>query len=372
MKRLKSYVINKFRAVSLLLRVLIIFFSILSLYFLILILKQINLFGFLFSMLKVTSPVILGFILAWMLYPVIKWLQDKRINKWIAIFLVYLVIFAIFALLILVLIPMFIKQLQGLSNEIPIVVDTLNKWLKSFLSIFEGFINPYDTKAMINNTVSDWITGLTRRAPEAAYTTLSVGFSIIFGTVVTILISFYILADYKNIVRWFKGLIPNRFKNDTFKLLNSLNTEFYGYVRGIVIIMAILFVISFLTFSMLGLRGAVLLALLVAITEIVPIFGPLFAGIIVVIIAMSDSLTKGVIVLVAMVIIQQIEENVLQPLIMGKVMRLHPVVVIASLLIAGYFFGIIGMIFAIPAAVLIRTLIIFALAKKQEQEIDVN
>ena len=122
---------------------------------------------------------------------------------------------------------------------------------------------------------------------------------------------------------------------------------------------SLVFVVSTIGFFISGLKAPLLFGLFCGITDIIPYLGPYIGGIPAVVVGFSQSPITGIITLIAIVIVQFIEGNLLQPLIMSKQLKLHPVTIMLGLLIFGYFFGIVGMVVATPAIAAIKVIFTF-------------
>ncbi|MFI3307929.1 MAG: AI-2E family transporter, partial [Mycoplasmatota bacterium] len=119
------------------------------------------------------------------------------------------------------------------------------------------------------------------------------------------------------------------------------------------------FLISSLAFSIIGLQSPLLFGLICGITNIIPYVGPYIGGFPAAIIGLSQSVTIGILTIIAIAIIQFLEGNFLQPVILSKTTKLHPVLIIMGLLVFGYFWGILGMIVATPILATLKAIFLF-------------
>ena len=148
-------------------------------------------------------------------------------------------------------------------------------------------------------------------------------------------------------------------RDDSRELVNEINTTCRHFVKGALIDASIIFVISSLAFMLCGLKAPLLFGLFCGITNVIPYAGPYIGGVPAVIVAFSQGTTTGILILIAIIIIQAIEGNFLQAFIMSKSTKLHPVTIITGLLIFGYFFGIIGMVVSTPIIGAIKAIFMF-------------
>ena len=121
----------------------------------------------------------------------------------------------------------------------------------------------------------------------------------------------------------------------------------------------ILFIISIIGFSLIGLNAPVFFAFFCAFTNIIPYIGPYIGGIPAILVGFSQSPVTGLLVLIFIIVAQALESNFLHPIVIGKKLDLHPVTIVISLLIFGHFFGIMGMIIATPVVAMLKSLYIF-------------
>ena len=153
--------------------------------------------------------------------------------------------------------------------------------------------------------------------------------------------------------------IPKKYRKNTHILLSNISEQIFSYVKGTGLITLVVFIVSFLSFSITGLRGALFLALWNAITNIIPYVGPYIGGIPIILFAFTTDYRMGIIILIIVILIQLIESYILHPIVMSKTMKLHPVTIIISLIIFGHYFGIIGMLIATPVTAIIKTIWLF-------------
>lgn len=150
-----------------------------------------------------------------------------------------------------------------------------------------------------------------------------------------------------------------KYRDDTSKLLENVDEMARGYVSGTLFSSLLVAFLTFLGLVIAGVSSPLLFAIFCGITNIIPYFGPYIGGIPVVVVAFSISPMCGIITLVTIVLVQFVEGNIIHPLVVGKAVDIHPVVVVLSLLVFEHFFGIIGMILATPIVGAIKILIVF-------------
>ena len=168
--------------------------------------------------------------------------------------------------------------------------------------------------------------------------------SIFFG----LIIGLYMLFDFDNVTNLLLKLIPKRHQMEVADLLENIGREVRKSVNGTLLVACMVFVCDTIGFSIIGLKSALLFGLFCGITDLIPYIGPYIGTAVATIVAFTQNTFVGVGVLIIAIIVQLVESYILQPVVMSKATKLHPVTIICGLLIFGHFFGIIGMILAVP------------------------
>ena len=173
------------------------------------------------------------------------------------------------------------------------------------------------------------------------------------------MVGFFLLLDFNETPKRIKSIIPTKYRKEVWNLLSRINYILNKFIRGTLYSSLIIFVCVLIGLLILKVPAAIVLAIFCAVTNVIPYLGPYIGGIPAVVVGFSQSPITGIITLIAIVIVQFIEGNLLQPLIMSKQLKLHPVTIMLGLLIFGYFFGIVGMVVATPAIAAIKVIFTF-------------
>lgn len=209
-----------------------------------------------------------------------------------------------------------------------------------------------------NNLVDALILGREKIFDFLATSEISVtgALTSLFSTVVfvlaTLLISFYLCVEKEGTDRFLKVLLPDAYEKPVLKVFSRFKVKIRKWFSAQFLLSLIIGVVVSIGLWALGVRYSILLGLLAMIFEIVPVIGPLIVGVIAFLVAVSDSFALGVYTLIFFIVVQQFENHILTPAIIGKTMKVHPVVVIFSLLAGGKIAGFVGIILAVPLAVL--------------------
>ena len=340
------------------LRILYFLIIIMFLYVLILLLSRLNVLSFSLDLLSVISPIFIGLVVAWLFDPLVTKLENKNVNRILATIFVYFVLIVCVALFTSLTIPLIADQLNDLASQTPGFISYLKDGIDGIIdniSSASGY-NLTDTKLQLYDFINGIGNGITTKLPNLVVTVISNifkgGVNLLFGFIVGL----YMLFDFKSIRKHFISLIPKKYKNDTNEIIDELNSNLKGYVNGTLLIMSILFVCQAIGLTIAGMKASLVFALFCAITNIIPYVGPYIGGIPTVLVGFSVSPLTGILCLVSVVVCQLVESYFLQPVVMGKTMKLHPVTIMGGLLIFGHFFGILGMIFATPIIAIFKTI----------------
>ena len=330
-----------------------------------LLIKEWGILKFVMTILKVATQFFIGFVIAWLFNPLVVKLENRGWNRAVAsmvIFLVFiLIIFAFFSMLI----PTIYTQLNDLIASLPGIFNSLKNWITNFLNNFNSsdMVDVASIEANIFKSMEDLGTNITTNLPSMIMNIVGVVFSGLGTMAISLVVGLYLLFDFNNATDHLLKYIPKTHKYEIETLINQIGEELRKCVRGTLTIACMVFVCDSLGFALTGLKAPILFGLLCGITDLIPYIGPYIGGAAAVIVGFSQNPMTGIIVLSVAVIVQLIENYVLQPVVMSKTVELHPVTIIIGLLIFGHFFGIIGMILAMPIMSLIKVVYRFFATK---------
>lgn len=317
--------------------------------FVIILFKNLEIFKVLGSILGVISPFFIGLVIAWLLDPAVTYLQKKNVKRSIGTIVVFFVFILILYLLFRIMLPLLYTQLnEFITNSLPTLIKSTGTFIENLFTKLEatGFdftsVETSVYKALENIGV-DLTTGL----PKAALNVVSTLVSSIGTFGLGLIVGFYLLIDFEGVKKIF-NYIPIKNKEGFNYIIGKLNIAFRSFVQGTLFISLIIMILSSIFYGIIGLPSALLFGLICGITNIIPYIGPWIGGAICVIVGLTVSPVTGILAGVVAFAIQQVDGMILQPLIMSKTMKLHPVTIMIGLLVFGYLFGILGMIFATP------------------------
>ena len=328
-------------------------------------LKDWGVFTFIKTLLSVISPLFIGFIIAWLFNPAVKKLEKKKIPRIAGSLIVYAIFLIFLVVFIKILVPTIYVQLNELVGNLPEIFNEVklatNKLFES-LNDMNG-IDLTSVKVNLFTTLENWFTNFTTSLPEFILTVVTSFFSKLMTIAFGLIIGLYMLFDFDSISKHLISLLPKKHQKDADVLITNISTEVRKCVNGTLTVASMVFVGDSIGFAIIGLQAPLLFGLFCGITDLIPYVGPYIGGIAAVIIGFSQSTFTGVMAIIICCIVQCLENFVLQPLIMSKTKKLHPVTIIIGLLIFEHFFGIVGMILATPIIALLKVIYYFTIDK---------
>lgn len=340
------------------LKILYVLLIVIGVYSLIRLAKEIKIIEFLLIILEVIAPLFIGFIIAWLFDPLVKWLQKKGLRRSIGTIVTYIVLLGLFALIIGCLIPLLSEQLNEFIKVIPNIVDNARLWIDQIidrLSVIDG-LDIESLKTELLGKIVDIGTNITSDLPSLLVSIVKKLFSGAGTIIVGLVIGFYLLMSFDNVNETLITLFPKKFQRNTNEIIYEVNTSLRKFVIGAAIDSLLIFIVSAIGFCIIGLKAPFLFALFCGLTNVIPYAGPYIGGLPAVIVAFSQSPTIGILTLAVIVVVQFLEGNLIQPIVMSKITKLHPVTIMIGLLVFGHFWGIIGMFLATPVIAALKAI----------------
>lgn len=310
-------------------------FLIITIIAFIFLLRLIKIYDTFCYILNLVLPIILGFAFAWAIKPLYS-LLNKKINKKLSLILIILSIVTIYFLIGYFVVPFIFKRLTSLLNILKRYTTRLDEipFLKLDKSMFK--IKPGD----IVNSCGGIL-------------------SIIVNIILVHIFGIYFLYNYEEIKVFIKKLLPNKYKQDITIFTNKLSINMRGYLKAVLLDSLALFIITFITFNIIKLKYALLLSIFISITNIIPFVGPYIGGAPAVLVALSSSTNLAIFIVAFLFISQEIESDIINPLIMSKCVKINPLIIVISVTLAGKILGIVGMILAVPLIIFTKLLLEF-------------
>ena len=332
------------------LNVFLILIIVLAVYIVLRVCKELSVFRILVNILKILTPLFIGIVIAWLLNPVVNYMQKKGIRRIIGVSLSYVVLIALIYLILNSIIPLAYNQISDLSQLVPKIISNIESIIDKVLGHFDNIdaINVSELKDKIIGVADGYANGIYNDLPNHI---VGIVRSIISGAgtfLIGMIIGFFLLLGFNNVGDSLMIFVPSKFQESTKELTTKITKALRGYVNGALFDASIIFVACSIAFALIGLKSPLLFALFCALMNVIPYAGPYIGGFPAIVVAFSQSMGIGIGVTLSIIIIQALEGNIMSPIVMSKTTKLHPVTIIVGLLIFGHFFGIVGMLLSTP------------------------
>ena len=311
--------------------------------------RELGIFKFIGNVIGVLSPLFIGFIVAWLFSPLVDKLTKKGLPRIIASLIVYVLFILFLVVFFRIFIPIIYTEFNELIKTLPGILEDITDFINNIFSKIEmNNSNMENIKEGILKAVNEYGNNISSSIPTTVVNIMSSLFSGLGSVFFGLIIGLYMLFDFDNVSILFLKLIPKKHQTEIAGLLDNIGIEVRKCVNGTLLVACMVFVCDTIGFSIVGLKSALLFGLFCGITDLIPYIGPYIGTAVATIVGLTQSPLIGIGVLIIAIIVQLIESYVLQPIVMSKATKLHPVTIICGLLIFGHFFGIIGMILATP------------------------
>ncbi len=304
------------------------------------------------------APVLASLVIAYLLEGVVQLLQRRlRLPRLLATVVVFVLFIAFVLFLLLGLLPLTSRQLTQLVQQLPTMIVKGQQLLLSLPALYPEFITEAQVLEVIN-TIRAEIAGLGQQVLSWSLAA-GMGFiTIIIYLVLVPLLVFFFLKDKELILDWIHGFLPH---DHTLaqKVWREVDQQMGNYVRGKFLEILVVWVATYLAFVYMNLQFAMLLALMVGLSVIVPYIGAVVVTVPVALVAFFQWgwSSEFLWLLGVYLIIQGLDGNVLVPLLFSEVVDLHPIAIITAVLVFGGLWGFWGVFFAIPLATVVQSIL---------------
>lgn len=306
---------------------------------------------------------VIAIILGEAIRPIMLRLQRYHIPGPIGVLLVFVVTLAILGVLLWALVNPLVGETTNLIRNLPRYAAQLQAWAQQVERTLEA---DNTIKQAIDNIANAIATVAKQSVPSLLAVPLgflSGIFSILIDLVIVLTMTIFWLMSSPRLKAFVVGLFPTASQEHAGHVISEVGKGFGGYVRGTLVSMVLIGLLSGIGLALLGVPYALLLGVLAGLTELLPYLGPWISGTVAVLIALItvDPL-KAIEVAILFVVIQEVEGNAVQPLVMSRTVHVDPLLVIVSVLIGIDLFGVIGAILAVPLAAGVQVLVVLVLA----------
>lgn len=306
-------------------------------------------FVLLYVLQDIVIVLLFAIILASAIAPFASWLERKGLARLWGVLLLYLVVFGLIGLVFSMIIPFASQELSQLTVVFPKIVERLSSSLDS---VQQGAPKYFDFVSEIQNMLDSFSNYLQEFAQSSVGFIVSI-FGGIFSFVAIIVISFYLSVMKKGVESFLSSVVPEKYEAYAIDLWKRAEIKVGRWLQGQLLLGLIVGLLVYVGLSLMHVKFALVFGIISMILEIVPVAGPVLAAIPAIALAFLQQPSLGIWVLVFYVAVQQIENHLLVPLVLGKTLGLNPVVVILALLIGAKLAGLAGAVLGVPVATVI-------------------
>lgn len=288
--------------------------------------------------------------------PFVDKLEEYRLPRWLSIIFIYIITFTAVTVLIIAFIPI-------LTEQVPRLISSILNWVRDNIGIETAAMQEY------LDSIEDFIINLGKDIKKEdisagldalnnfgqnALTILSVVAGGVFTFVMLLVLTFFMVVEKDSIGDFFYSLLPSKYSSYASNKVKLVQGGIGDWLRGQILLSLVIGAMTYIGLMILGMPYAITLAILAGMTEFIPYLGPIIAAVPAVLIGANEPGYMWAYVIILYIVIQQVENNFAVPVIMEKSVGLSAIVVIFAMLVGEHFFGIPGIIIAVPVAAAVQ------------------
>ena len=308
---------------------------------------------------QIISPLAIAVILAYVLNPPVRFLTARiKLPRTLAVACIYLALIVILSLALVAFVPSLIQQVTSIDVDLQDSVEDISRFFAQPFFIFGFYVDLLDVYQEVSGAIQSIISPLASQTASFLFG-LASGFA---WLIFVLIVSFYLLKDLGKLGRSIYRLVPADYRGEVRRLGEEINVIWNAFFRSQLVLCAVVGAVVGATMQVVGVRNALILGIIAGVLEIIPNIGPAIAAIPAVLIAYFQgstylSLSNGWFALLVVglyLVIQQLENNILVPRIIGRSLNLHPLVVIIGAIAGASLAGVLGMFLAAPMLASLR------------------
>jgi len=292
---------------------------------------------------------LLSVVIASAVQPFVNWFQKKGGPRIVGVLLLYMLFLAAVATVSSLVLPSVLADLSNLTSYLPKVTQQISSSLDT---VQQGSPRYFDFVAEIQN-ILEVLSGYLQQFSQSALNLAVGAFGGLFSFVAVLVLSFYLAVMKNGVPNFLAAVVPERYEEYVNDLWRRVELKVGYWLQGQLLLALIVGLLVYVGLVLLGVKFALVFAILAMALEILPIAGPVLAAIPAVLMAFIQEPALGLWVLIMWVVVQQAENHILVPLVLGKTTGLNPVVVMLSILIGFKLAGIVGALLGVPMATIV-------------------
>jgi len=302
-------------------------------------------------------PLVLGVAIIYLLNPFVTWLERRRVPRLLGSMFSYIMLVALFSVAAFLIVPILVEQGQDLADRFPVLVEDAQEEISSLADRLGVSV---DVSLPTGQEVSDWFSDpanqdlIRSQLGTVADWTLNV-FQAVLVALVAPVVAFYLLIDLPAVSGRIKNLVPAYWREEAIHLFVQLSTAIGGFVRGQLVVAFIVGVMTSIGFWIIDLPFWLLIGMISGFFNIIPFVGPWVAGALGSLAGLtSGDPSKALWAALVALIVQQIDNNLVSPVVLRATVRLHPATVLLSLFAGGAIGGLFGVLMAVQVVAIIK------------------
>lgn len=343
--------------------------------------------------LHILQPILIGAVLAYLLYPMVRWFRGvfekylpriirkentvESVSNLLSIVIVFCMVSVCVYWLGRMVLPELVSNIIVAVNQVPRQLRTLVAYATEKLQANQAsYERIYKYITQLQDMLQNWLQNNFLRQVNTLLTSVSTGIfgaiSLFSNLIIGIIVALYALSSARTFKRQLKKLIyavlPEQKVPMTIQVLRQSNAIFSGFISGKVIDGIIIGIFCFVFMQILEMPYTALISVIVGVTNIIPFFGPYIGGVIGTILLLLVSPKDGLIFILFILVLQQVDGNIIGPAILGDSTGLTPFWVIFAILVGGGIFGVAGMILGVPTLGVIYYVVSLTINRKLEKK----
>lgn len=325
---------------------------------------------FLYLERAIIAPFVVAGIFAYIFNPIVNFFDHKiKLPRTLSILIIYFIIISLTIFISVV----FARRVFEESSDLKYYIDHLILGTKHEILLLPDWLQPSVNETLLSlDRIRVLSPSIFAFFPQAA--------SRIISFFIFLISAFYFLKEGRSIIDRVLSYVPKEYRIDVEIILRKTNQILNGYLRGQLFMIFLVSLTLFISLSILGVRFSLIIAVISGIMEIVPIIGPIVAAILAAVVVLvtgnaNFSLTPiqaTILVIIVYFIVRQVQDYFVTPVVMGRITKLHPLIILFAVLAGGHSFGVLGLILAVPIAAIVKLLFDYFLDKVNGHDVSLT
>lgn len=322
---------------------------------------------FLYLTRGILIPFVISALLAYLLAPLVKKIMLFGVKRWVAVLFVVLLVCMVSAFAISVVVPVVTEEVNVLIKNFPEYKQSIISFVekqKNYTDKIVPFLNKYNIADTLTEKSTAFITTEVSKIPVYITGIISTISIICLVPIIT----FFMLLGYDDFSRSVIQLIPSRYVEFCISLKHEIDFVLGGYIRGQIIEVFFISLCAVIALSVIGIKYSLLIGIVAGLCNLIPYLGPAIGFVLGVIVAAFQfhAIIPVIEVAAVFLIIQQLDNNIVQPIVVGQNVNLGPVAMMFALLAGANVFGIIGMFLAVPVLALMKNICVMLINRYKQ------